>query len=561
MLRFSRSSLRGQFLLGFALLLLAVSALGICGLHSIARMDEAGTAIRTGTLVSLRDGTRFARALERFRTLEAHAVTLPAGDDRADLAQQIARAADEVGATRAAFEPDIDPGAERAHIAELDALWQGYQPLHDTLLRLAATDRDAAGALLVGETSRRFRAIRALLVWDSDYTDARGAAQAERGAQIARGARHLMLLVMGGAALVAVGVGALLMHGIFGPLVAITATMRRLADHDLAAPIPGLGRGDEIGAIADAVAVFRDGLVRAERLAAEQEREQAHKHRHSARVSELVEGFERQVSGMTAALAAAATQLEATAGTMSRIATQATHQASNVAASAEEAGTGVQTVAAAAEELAASVHEISRQVASSARTTLEAVAEARRTDAVVRTLADGAQRIGQVVELITGIAGQTNLLALNATIEAARAGDAGKGFAVVASEVKSLAQQTAKATEEIAAQISQIQAATTDAVTAIQGIARRIEEVSAISTSIASAVAQQGAATAEIAANVAQTAGSAQDVTANIAGVSQSAGETGMAAGGVLQAAGALSRQAEQLTAEVNSFVAAIQAA
>ncbi|MGI4976479.1 MAG: methyl-accepting chemotaxis protein [Janthinobacterium lividum] len=559
--RISRSSLRGQFLLGFALMLLAVSALGACGLYSMARMEEAGTAIRNGTLVSLRDSIRLSRALERFRTLEAHAVTLPAGGDRDALAMEIARSLNEVGAARAAFEPDIDPGEERAHVADLDARWQAYLPLHDTLLRLAATDRDAASALLVGETSRRFHDIRDLLVWDSDYTDAHGAAQAGRGAEIARSARELMLLGMAGAVLAAIGVGALLMHGIFGPLVAITATMRRLAENDLSATIPGLGRDDEIGAIADAVAVFRDGLVRAERLAAEQMREQAHKQRQSARVSELVQGFERQVSGMTGTLAAAATQLEATADTMSRIATQATHQASNVAAAAEEAGTGVQTVAAAAEELAASVQEISRQVASSARTTLEAVAEARRTDAVVRTLADGAQRIGQVVELITGIAGQTNLLALNATIEAARAGDAGKGFAVVASEVKSLAQQTAKATEEIAAQISQIQAATTDAVTAIQGIARRIEEVSAISTSIASAVAQQGAATAEIASNVAQTAGSAQDVTANISGVSQAAGETGTAAGGVLQAAGALSRQAEQLTAEVNSFVAAIQAA
>ena len=559
--RISRSSLRGQFLLGFALLLLAVSALGFCGLYSMARMDEAGTAIRNGALVSLHDSVRLARALERIRTLEAHAVALPVAADRTVLDGQVARALDEIAAARAAFEPDIDAGEERAHVAELDARWQAYLPLHETLLRLAATDRDAAAALLVGETSRRFVDIRALLVWDSDHAEARGAAQAARGAGIARSARLLTLLVMVGATLVAVGVGVLLMRGIFGPLAAITATMRRLADHDLAAAIPGLGRGDEIGAIADAVAVFRDGLVRADRLAAEQSREQAQKQRQGERVSGLVAGFERHVSGMTGALAAAATQLEATADTMSHNATQATHQASNVAAAAEEAGTGVQTVAAAAEQLAASVHEISRQVASSARTTLEAVAEARRTDAVVRTLADGAQRIGQVVELITGIAGQTNLLALNATIEAARAGDAGKGFAVVASEVKSLAQQTARATEEISAQIGQIQAATTDAVTAIQGIARRIEEVSAISTSIASAVAQQGAATAEIAANVAQTAGSAQDVTANIAGVSQAAGETRAAAGGVLQAAGALSRQAEQLTAEVNSFVAAIQAA
>ena len=189
------------------------------------------------------------------------------------------------------------------------------------------------------------------------------------------------------------------------------------------------------------------------------------------------------------------------------------------------------------------------------------MADARRTDATVRALAEGAQRIGQVVELISNIAGQTNLLALNATIEAARAGDAGKGFAVVASEVKSLAGQTAKATEEISAQITQLQTSTREAVEAIKGITTVIEEVSTIATAIASAVEEQGAATAEIARNVQQTAGSTQLVTTNIAGVSQGAASTGAAADQVLSAAGDLSRQAESLSAEVSGFVSEVRAA
>jgi methyl-accepting chemotaxis protein len=206
---------------------------------------------------------------------------------------------------------------------------------------------------------------------------------------------------------------------------------------------------------------------------------------------------------------------------------------------------------------------LTRPIAAAGRlgVTGEAVSDAQRTDLIVRALADGAQKIGDVVGLITNIAAQTNLLALNATIEAARAGDAGKGFAVVASEVKSLARQTGKATEEIGAQIAHMQAATKEAVDAIRGITGTIEEVSAISTSIASAVEEQGAATSEIARNVAQTAEAAQQVTLNISGVNRAAGETGAAATQVLSAAGELSQQSERLAVEVRNFVAGVRAA
>ena len=345
------------------------------------------------------------------------------------------------------------------------------------------------------------------------------------------------------------------------PIVRMTDFMRRLAERDYAAAVPFAEQQDEIGGMAAAVQVFKDNMLRAETLAAEQEAERAAKEARAARLAGLVQEFEAEVSGMVNHLSNSSTELEATARSMNLLAGRTNSQAEAVSTAAQGASAGVQTVAAASEELAASIEEIGRQVAQSTEKTGRSVEEARRTDTIVRNLADSAQRIGQVIELITGIAGQTNLLALNATIEAARAGDAGKGFAVVASEVKGLATQTAKATEEIAQQIAQIQAATREAVTAIQGISTSVGEVSGIAIAIASAVEEQGAATAEIARNVQQTAHATQEVTANIAGVSEAANGTGAAAEQVLGAAGGLSRQAERLMLEVNNFVVGVRAA
>jgi len=345
------------------------------------------------------------------------------------------------------------------------------------------------------------------------------------------------------------------------PLTAMTGTMERLASGDLEVEVVGAARRDELGLLARALEVFKRDGQEARRLAAERDAERGVKEARAARLDALVKGFEAKVGQLVGMLSSASTELEATAQGMSSTAMHTNQQSATVAAAAEQASASGQTTAAAAEELTASIAEITRQVAQSAQISGKAVSDARRTDAIVRALADGAQKIGQVVNLINTIAGQTNLLALNATIEAARAGDAGKGFAVVASEVKELAQQTGKATQEIGAQISQIQTATHEAVGAIQGITTVIEELSTIATTIASAVEEQAAATAEIARNVQQTACSTQDVTSNIAGVSQAASETGVAADQVLDAAGELSRQAEQLTSEVNGFVAGVRAA
>ncbi len=344
-------------------------------------------------------------------------------------------------------------------------------------------------------------------------------------------------------------------------IVGLEQTMGRLAEGDLTVDVPEARGGDEIASMAETVAVFKTNALAAQRVRAEQEAERTAREERAARLEGLVHEFQTQLGSLVGEVGVASSQLDATAKAMSSVASQTTAQTETVASAAEEASVNVGTVAAAAEELAASIREISHQVGRSTEIARRATTEAARTDAVVRELSLGAQKIGDVVELITNIASQTNLLALNATIEAARAGEAGKGFAVVASEVKGLASQTTRATEEIGQQITHIQASTRDAAAAINGIAEIIGEVSMTFTSIAAAIEEQGASTNEIARNVQQAAHGTRSVTETIADVSKGAGETGAAATQVLSASAGLARQSERLSDEVERFIAGVKAA
>jgi methyl-accepting chemotaxis protein len=376
----------------------------------------------------------------------------------------------------------------------------------------------------------------------------------------------------------------IIVKGITKPIAEMTNAMTSLAGGDLETEVTGTQRGDEIGNMAQAVQVFKDNGIENKRLAVEIEEEreasaQRQKERAEAEkeaqlekeanermereeserklkeLTDLTSDFEFRVAGIVETVASASTQLQSTSHTMASVAERTSDQAQSVAAASEEASMNVQTVASAGEELSSSINEISRQVTDSSAVAQEAVAESENSHAMINKLVESSQQVGEVVELISDIAEQTNLLALNATIEAARAGEAGKGFAVVAAEVKNLANQTAKATEQISAQISEMQSSTQGAATSIEGVSSIIGKINDISTTISAAVEEQSAATNEIARNIEQASAGTQEVSSNIVEVTQGANETGTASGEITTAANELSKQAEILKTEVDTFL------
>jgi methyl-accepting chemotaxis protein len=346
------------------------------------------------------------------------------------------------------------------------------------------------------------------------------------------------------------------------PVSQMRDAMRRLASGDRSVAIPAVGRKDEIGQMAEAVDVFKANLIETERLRVEQEALKARSETdRRAEMIQLANQFELAVGGIIQTVSSSSSQLQSTASALSSSAQQLTGRAQTVSGASEEAAANVGTVATAAEELASSVEEIGRQVTESARVAGEAARGAESTVAKVRDLSTAAQKIGDVVDLINNIAAQTNLLALNATIEAARAGEAGKGFAVVAAEVKQLADQTARATSDIAGQIQGIQVSTADSVDAITSIADVIARINGIASTIASAVEEQGAATREIARNVQLAAEGTSMVTENIGEVSIASSDVSAASGQVLGAAGDLNKQSQSLRQEVTRFLETVRSA
>ncbi|MBI3513696.1 MAG: HAMP domain-containing protein [Proteobacteria bacterium] len=372
-----------------------------------------------------------------------------------------------------------------------------------------------------------------------------------------------MQQIVGGLVLlIGVLTGVLISRSITRPVGGMTAAMGKLAGGDTDVDIPSRDNTDELGEMARALEVLKENSIERARLREEQaQRDAAAAEERRRSMVALADAFEKNVGGIVQVVATAAGQMQGSAHAMTGTADAVTKRAAAVSAASTQASANVQTVASATEQLTASIGEIGQQVERSSRIAARAVEDARRTDTTVESLAKAAEKIGEVVGLIQNIAAQTNLLALNATIEAARAGDAGKGFAVVASEVKSLASQTAQATEEIAAQIGAIQTTTGEAVTAIRAIGATIGEMNQISAGIAAAVEEQGAATRDIAGNVQQAARGTDEVSSNIAGVSQASNEVGTAANQVLIAAEELSRQSDRLKEEMASFLKTVRGA
>ena len=555
--------IRTKVTIAFGCVLFISIALGVFALQRLSAVNEAAAEIRDNWLPSTRVLGEFSTLVTRHRMRSATVLMAETAEGLATDIQGLGQFRADAEKAWTAYEPLISPGEERKLADQIKAGWTEYNRQTDKLVELIrAGDKKAAIEMFNGEIRKTFtEQISGPLEQDANLNLREGKKAADRGEEAYLSARYWVIGALVVAAIFSVFTGFSIVVSVARPIVRTTEIMGKLAKHDLSVAIEGGERKDEIGDMAKAVQVFKDNMIEGDRLAAAQKDEQARKEKRQAAIEAYIKRFDETASGALNTLASASTEMQTTANSMSATAEETSRQATAVAAASEQASGNVQTVATAAEELSASIAEISRQVVESTRIASQAVTDATHTNTQVKALAETAQKIGDVVKLINDIAGQTNLLALNATIEAARAGEAGKGFAVVASEVKSLATQTAKATEDIANQVKAIQSATGDSVAAIEGITTTITRINEIATTVASAVEEQGAATKEIARNVQQASAGTTEVSRNISGVTQAAGETGAASSQVLGAASDLAKQGETLRAEVSRFLADIRAA
>ncbi|NEW87064.1 methyl-accepting chemotaxis protein [Rhodopseudomonas sp. WA056] len=561
----SSLSIRTKIIALVALLLVATAGIGGLGLLKMRTLNNSTVDIATNWLPSVRVLGDIRTTMAMYRvTLRAHAMEVTA-EGKATAAKRIAGVEEVLNKQIASYQKMITSPEEKALYDQLDKELKVYLDGAKKAVEMSQQSLGQSTAELgvyltktLGPIGGR---VDAVLQKSVDLNN-KGSDQSTAAAEAAYSSATM--IVVGILALaVAFGVVAsyLVIRDISRGIASIISPMQALGRGDLAAEVPHRGESTEIGAMADALQIFKEALIAKRDADAAAAREAEEKIARGQRVDAATRQFERAIGEIVETVSSASTELEASAGTLTSTADRSQQLATSVAAASEEASTNVQSVASATEEMSSSITEISRQVQESSRIASEAVEQARKTNDSVGDLSEAASRIGDVVELINTIAGQTNLLALNATIEAARAGEAGRGFAVVAAEVKALAEQTAKATGEISQHITGIQSATNESVDAIREIGLTIGRMSEISSAIAAAVEEQGAATREISRNVQMAARGTQEVSSNVTDVQRGATETGSASSQVLSAAQSLSQESSRLKIEVANFLDTVRAA